>query len=172
MNDLGKTKKLCANGHLMDPAWEVCPYCPASSSTPRQELAATVRIEDVEPAVGTSDQTARKTELMQRPLTIQGLGWLVGTQVANKGQTHRIDGERVTLGADGDCDIVIPSDQVSERHASLRFQDAGFVLTDLDSSNGTFVNGDEVQQESLKDGDRVRFGPEEFVFKCVVFDEA
>ncbi len=172
MNDLGKTKKLCANGHLMDPAWEVCPYCPAPSNAPRPELAATVRVEDMPAAAPAADQGARKTELMQRPLSIQGLGWLVGTHMANKGQTHRIDGERVTLGADANCDIVLSSEHISERHASVRFQDASFVLTDLDSSNGTFVNGDEVQQESLKDGDRVRFGPEEFVFKCVVFDEA
>jgi len=172
MNDLGKTKKLCSNGHLMDPAWEVCPYCPTPGRTSGADLAPTLRVEDAAAAAEPVVATARKTEMMNRPVAIEGLGWLVALQAMNRGETHRIDGERTTIGADGECDIVLPSDHVSERHASLRFQDRGFVITDLDSSNGTFVNDDEVRQESLKDGDRIRFGSEEFVFKCVVFDEA
>jgi len=171
MSDLGKTKKLCANGHLMDPAWETCPYCPATN-TPRPDLAPTMRAEDVaaQPAAAPVAE-ARKTEMIDRPLLIEGLGWLVGIAAINKGQTHRIDGERTTVGADHECDIVLSSDHVSERHASLRFQESAFVVTDLDSTNGTFLNDDEVQQGQLSDGDRIRFGSEEFVFKCVVFDD-
>lgn len=170
MSDLSKTKKLCANGHLMDPAWEVCPYCPPAQ-TRGPDLAPTVRVEDAAAAPQPAVAAGRKTELMDRPLMIEGLGWLVGVTTGNKGRTHRIDGERTTVGAASECDIVLDSDHVSERHASLRFQDRGFVVTDLDSTNGTFINGDEVRQHDLADGDRIRFGSAEFVFKCVVFDE-
>lgn len=172
MTDLGKTKKLCPNGHLMDPAWEVCPYCP-SDRMPSPELARTLKVDDREPPPAPPAPPApRRTEIMDRPPSIDGIGWFVGTKDGNQGRMHRIDTERTTLGASGDCDVIVTGDHVSDRHASLRFKAGEFVLTDLDSTNGTFVNGERINQHTLTDGDRVSFGSSEWVFKQVVFQTA
>ena len=101
---------------------------------------------------------------------------LVFTQFRQMGKllqamlAHRLDRERMTIGAKTDCEVVIGGKHVSDRHASLRFRDGVFYLTDLDSTNGTFVGGERIEQRSLQDGDRVRFGSSEWVFKCVTLE--
>jgi hypothetical protein len=62
------------------------------------------------------------------------------------GREWRIDREMITLGRGEDCDIVIPDRQVSRYHLRVRRDAAGFVLQDLGSKNGTFVNGKQVQE--------------------------
>ena len=67
----------------------------------------------------------------------------------------------VSVGRDQDADIVIDDPTVSRKHAEIVRSNDGFVLLDLDSKNGTFVNETKVGQtgQSLKDGDEIRFGP-------------
>ncbi len=191
MSDLGKTKKLCPNGHLMDPAWDVCPYCPGDRKA-GDELAKTIAVESREEGamseratgpelaktIKVTDEPAsapppggRRTEIMDRPPAIEAVAWLVGVKDGNKGKTHQITGERTTVGADPGCEIAIGQEHVSDRHASIRFRDDAFVVTDLDSTNGTFLNGENIHQEALSDGDRVRFGSSEWIFKCVLFSD-
>jgi hypothetical protein len=177
MTELQKTRKLCTNGHVMDPAWDVCPYCPSDrrASAVDPALAKTVRIDESAPpppAPAPAPAAARRTEILNRAPAIAGVAWFVGDRAPNQGRMHRIDGERVTVGAAGECDIVIGENHVSDRHASLRFNDREFLLTDLDSTNGTFVNGQRIGQQKLADGDRIRFGSSEWVFKCVVYESA
>jgi hypothetical protein len=52
-----------------------------------------------------------------------------------------LDQERITLGRDPSCEIVISDPQVSRQHARLTRQDEMIVIEDLGSTNGTFVNG-------------------------------
>lgn len=140
--------------------------------TPDPALARTVRIDPNEAAAPTpADDPMRKTIVMNRPPQIGAVAWLVSDRGGNKGQTHRIEGERSTLGADRGADIVIDDGAVSDRHASLRFNDGVFTITDLDSTNGTRVNGDGVQKHELNDGDRIGLGETSWVFKCVVFQD-
>ena len=67
----------------------------------------------------------------------------------------------VSVGRDQDADIVIDDPTVSRKHAEIVHSSDGFVLLDLDSKNGSFVNETKVGQngQSLKDGDEIRFGP-------------
>lgn len=140
--------------------------------TPDPALARTVRIDPNEEATpAKADDPMRKTIVMNRPPQIGAVAWLVADRGSNKGQTHRIEGERSTLGADRGSDVVIDDAAVSDRHASLRFQDGLFTITDLDSTNGTRVNGDTVQKHELADGDRIGLGETSWVFKCVVFQD-
>ena len=58
---------------------------------------------------------------------------------------------------------------VSGKHASLRYKDQKFFLTDLDSTNGTYLNDarDPIAREELKDNDVVRIGEVSLKFKCL-----
>lgn len=62
--------------------------------------------------------------------------------------------------------VVVADATVSRQHARIRLQEDQFMLFDLGSANGTFVNGQKVEQpRPLTDGDVVRFGEVEMVFK-------
>ncbi len=76
----------------------------------------------------------------------------------------------ITVGRSLDNDIVI-DDQfigwqtVSPRHAELRRSGAGFVLRDLNSENGTFVNSARTGENALEDGMTIAFGKVEFIYR-------
>lgn len=64
------------------------------------------------------------------------------------------------IGREEDCDLRIPVAEVSREHCRVEPADGGGLdLMDLGSSNGTFVNGERVEQASLSPGDVVRIGP-------------
>lgn len=66
-----------------------------------------------------------------------------------------------TLGSSAEADLRIEAEGVSRRHASLVVRDDRLLVLDLDSKNGTRVNGERVQRAELRAGDRVAFGPVE-----------
>jgi FHA domain len=70
-----------------------------------------------------------------------------------------------TVGRTPDNQISIATPDVSRRHARIECRpDGSFVVIDLRSGNGTFVNGERIKERRLKDGDKVRFGNRSFVF--------
>jgi len=75
-----------------------------------------------------------------------------------EGQRWIIDRERIVIGRGSDCDIVLPERQASRQHVAVERDDSGYLLHDLESKNGTFVNGQEVRGEPcrLKDGDEIQ----------------
>jgi len=79
----------------------------------------------------------------------------------------RSSGERGewTIGCDGDRDIMIPDQGVSGIHAKLAQDGRRWKLTDQMSANGTFVNGRRSNMSYLNNGDRIRFGPVDCVFR-------
>lgn len=80
------------------------------------------------------------------------------------GIQYPLVGARVTLGRE-ESDVNIPDAQASRRHAQLARQDAGWVISDLGSTNGTFVNGVRVTgAQPLQSGDRIRIGTSVLVF--------
>jgi predicted component of type VI protein secretion system len=64
------------------------------------------------------------------------------------------------LGRGTECDLLIPDRSVSRRHAQLFFRDGKWILVDLDSKNGTYINGVQVQRAELLPGDVVALGIE------------
>jgi pSer/pThr/pTyr-binding forkhead associated (FHA) protein len=71
---------------------------------------------------------------------------------------YRLHKHVVTIGRLPECDVVLADPGASRRHASVRAEGGGFLLTDLGSTNGTFVNDEQVQERWLTDGDRVTIG--------------
>jgi ABC-type multidrug transport system ATPase subunit len=77
------------------------------------------------------------------------------------GRVRDVDAEEVVLGRDPqEAQVVFPADDgtVSRRHALLRVQDGRLLLRDLDSSTGTFVDGHDVEEAELADGDVFALG--------------
>ena len=75
------------------------------------------------------------------------------------GQRRLIEGERLLIGRGSDCDLILPSRQVSRHHAVIeRVADGVYQLKDLGSKNRTYVNGEELGREprALRDGDEIQ----------------
>ncbi len=68
--------------------------------------------------------------------------------------------EELFLGRHGSCDVVLSDLSVSRRHARLLFRDGGWVIQDLESTNGTKVNDVLVGRCQLHPGDQIVLGDE------------
>lgn len=75
------------------------------------------------------------------------------------------DGEEFFIGRDPKCQLAIDSQTVSRKHAQISKKWGSFVVTDLGSKNGTFVNGDAIQEKIIQDGDEIVFGTIKTLFK-------
>jgi len=73
--------------------------------------------------------------------------------------------ERASIGRDESCSIFIDANNISRRHAEVQHEGDTFILKDLDSTNGTWVRGNKVDQYILQDGDIFRIGSTQIIFK-------
>ncbi len=62
-----------------------------------------------------------------------------------------------------DCDLRIPTKDVSRQHCEIQVKGVEVLIKDLGSSNGTFINGKRVAESYVKPGDRVTVGPVTFI---------
>ena len=69
------------------------------------------------------------------------------------------------FGREEDCTLVLNDGGVSSKHAQLSIQDGMWCLYDLQSSNGTLVNGQPIQAVALNNGDVIAIGDTQFTFK-------
>ncbi len=88
------------------------------------------------------------------------------------GAAFTLEGDQLTIGRDSVNEIVINDAEISRRHARLTFQGGKYVLEDLGSTNGTFVNGQRLAgPRVLKAGEVVSFGEQiVMVFEATNFD--
>jgi pSer/pThr/pTyr-binding forkhead associated (FHA) protein len=88
------------------------------------------------------------------------------------GAAFTLEGDQLTIGRDSTNEIVINDAEVSRHHARLTFQGGKYVLEDLGSTNGTFVNGQRLSgPRVLKAGEVVSFGEQiVLVFEAVNLD--
>lgn len=78
-----------------------------------------------------------------------------------------VSAEKRVIGRSDDCNVRIPVAEVSRHHCELRLdEDAdAIVVRDLESSNGTFVNGQRIHEKELTPGDLLAVGPAVFVVR-------
>lgn len=74
------------------------------------------------------------------------------------GAEHLLDGPRVVAGRGSDCGVPLEDSTVSRRHAAFVRRGDDWWVVDLDSTNGTRVNGATTVEQRLRAGDRVEFG--------------
>ena len=102
------------------------------------------------------------TQQQQRPRLAPAVVQVVSGQAVRPFVALRR--KQLIIGRDSRCGMVLPGPQVSTRHAMIQQTPQGYVLTDLGSRNGTFVNGQRVQQALLRGGERLRIGRTELDF--------
>jgi pSer/pThr/pTyr-binding forkhead associated (FHA) protein len=91
------------------------------------------------------------------------------------GQTQEyvlMEGATATMGRASSNDIYIPEQHVSRQHAVVSYREGIFMLTDLDSANGTFINDERISESfPLASGDIIRLHVPTLEFSAVVTEE-
>ncbi len=89
-----------------------------------------------------------------------------GKRVGKK--PHRLKHTVYRIGRDPSVnDLVLDDETVSAEHATVKYENGGFVLYDLASSNHTYLNGETITKQTLMDGDVIKLGNVKLVFKEV-----
>jgi Nif-specific regulatory protein len=81
-----------------------------------------------------------------------------------KDAAFELDADELSIGRDSSNAVRVADSLLSRRHCAVRRDGAGFRLLDLDSLNGTFVNGKPVRERALEHGDQITVGESRFVF--------
>jgi FhaA, N-terminal domain/FHA domain len=81
------------------------------------------------------------------------------------GRAREIDKRRVVIGRSKDCDLQLADPNVSRRHAELRQEGSAYWLIDLDSTNGSLVNGRRTARAKLESGDVITLGSSDLLFE-------
>ncbi len=80
------------------------------------------------------------------------------------GETFFPDGESTTIGRSPDCGIFLDDVTVSRRHAVVSLKDGRYMIEDLGSLNGTFLNRRRIETGELSDGDELQVGKYRLTF--------
>lgn len=133
-------------GATLEANERVCPACGAPAPVAAEETAAFSPL--------AAPDTGEETQALP-----MGSGpALVVSKGPDAGERFVLAGEIVTIGRDPASDIFLNDITVSRRHARIDRTDSGFVLGDVGSLNGTYVNGERIETHHLSAGDEVQIG--------------
>lgn len=182
--------KRCENGHFIDEAWDICPYCPADRRDAQPAKPRLVRPEPVRrPAEQLSRAAVAPVDVsppsLQRTVAVRNVdlgaalnrfvvGWLVGISGSLRGESFAIRSGRNVIGREKRSDIVVSDELASTHHADLvyRPEERRFILMDHNSTNGTYVNDEEIEpRRDLLPHDIIRIGSHRFLFVPLCTDE-
>ena len=130
------------------PAWQPPPVAPPAPPVP-ETMAMPARTQPLAGVAGGA----------QAELTIES--------GPDAGHTHRAADKAVRLGRSPDNDVILRDPATSGHHARLERRGDAFWLVDLGSTNGTFVNGESIQEKQLNNGDRVTVGQNSLHFSLL-----
>jgi len=158
--------KFCPKGHQMEDSWEICPTCQTTGYQVAGAGGATAktRLESAPPG---EPLGGRRTVLISEKHKPPVVGWLVAMSGEQKGEDFKLHDGKNIVGSGPGSQVTLRDTTISGEHASLRCEEGKFTLTDLDSSNGTYINEKKVAREELKDNDVIRFGEVTMKFKCL-----
>ena len=109
------------------------------------------------------DGMTRQKKVESAPKDVHG--WsatLVEVRGGAEGNEYPLDGERIVVGRGPGVDLAFEDDEMSANHAVFEHSRGGLCITDLDSTNGTRVNGERVATRALAHGDRIEIGRHHF----------
>ncbi|MGZ7031287.1 MAG: FHA domain-containing protein, partial [Thermoanaerobaculia bacterium] len=134
---------------------------PAAAPPPPPPAAAKAKPSDAKPAAPATPATPPSPASGERPKTTLGRRIPIGslTPDGDIGNVYPLMEDECTIGREASNKIVIPDGSVSSNHARITRSVEGFFLEDLQSRNGTYVNGEKISQKTkLSDNDLVRLG--------------
>jgi pSer/pThr/pTyr-binding forkhead associated (FHA) protein len=112
---------------------------------------------DAEPGLSGPDQAAVDALPEESALLVVQRG-------PNAGARFLLDAERTTAGRRPESDIFLDDVTVSRKHAEFVRRDGQFLVRDVGSLNGTYVDRDRIEEAVLRDGDEVQIGKYRLVF--------
>ncbi len=140
-----------------EPPGEVFPFDPSTQRLPGVGGSEAPDWTDYEPALSREDLGLIEA---LRP----GTALLIVQRGPNTGARFLLDDAEVTSGRGPDSDIFLDDVTVSRKHAVFSFEDGRFVVRDVGSLNGTYVNRERVDEAELHDRDEVQIGKFRLVF--------
>ena len=112
---------------------------------------------DAEPSLSAQDQATVDA-------LVPGTALLVVLRGPNTGARFLLDADEVSTGRHPDSDIFLDDVTVSRTHAKFRREADDFLVRDVGSLNGTYVNRERIEEATLKTGDEVQIGKFRLVF--------
>ncbi len=95
------------------------------------------------------------------------VGFLYHMEGPASGDIDKLLEGRNTLVTSVECSLRLSDPSVPAKHASLRYENDEYVLRDLDSKNGTYVNGEEIVTRKLAENDVIVVGDTKLKFKML-----
>ena len=95
---------------------------------------------------------------------VKGPALVVRAGGGRVGETFLLESERTTIGRSPDCEIFLDDVTVSRKHAVLHRRGDAFVIEDLGSLNGTFLNRHRIESGELTDDDELQIGKYRLTF--------
>jgi pSer/pThr/pTyr-binding forkhead associated (FHA) protein len=146
----------CNNcGHRNPAGSNFCSSCGNALSTPEEPATITFM-----PEPGDIDEEQSVTI----PDLGEGSGMLVVKRGPNAGSKFMLESEVVRAGRHPDSDIFLDDITVSRRHAEFVRRPGGYVVRDVGSLNGTYLNRERIEERDLANGDEVQIGKFKLVF--------
>ncbi len=134
-----------------------CPSCGSSidvTSNQRQDTTASIDIGDLDPHHDVADL----------PELAPGTGMVVVVRGPNAGSRFLLDRDVTTIGRHPDSHIFLDDVTVSRRHAEIAIHGPTMHLRDLGSLNGSYINGERVENRDLATGDELQIGRFKLLF--------
>jgi pSer/pThr/pTyr-binding forkhead associated (FHA) protein len=148
----------CNNcGHRNPAGSNFCSSCGQALSHPAEE-PTTITFQPIDPGDQSEEQVVTVPDLPE------GAGILWVKRGPNAGSKYALDKERVLAGRHPDSDIFLDDITVSRRHAEFVRTSSGYVVRDVGSLNGTYLNRDRIEESPLGNGDEVQIGKFKLVF--------
>lgn len=149
-------KKFCTQcEQQLDKSWDACPFCAqiaAQAAVAPQKLQ---KLKTQALVIDPSGQTG-----------VQLLGWLIPLQGPHKGELFTLQPNTI-IGNGPEATIVMQDKFMSGKHAEIKAENGIWVLRDVGSTNGTYVNNRRVDKHELVDNDFIKFGSAMCKFKAL-----
>jgi len=149
-----RTARCPTCGRDLPDALSSCAFC---GRDPERESAEATTIADLSPTVVERLNTTE--EYLEKTITLRERPVLTITHGPGAGELFELSrATAMSIGRARANDIVLKDVSISGQHCRIRPEEGGFVLHDLKSTNGTFVNDKRVSRHPLSDGDLVQVG--------------
>ena len=149
-------------GHRNPPESTFCSACGTVLDHPSEHTIVLAKVDPLQDAPGDHDNVQVLLSEIRGNQNAHGL--LVMRSGERSGERFSLTLDRVEIGRNPECSVCLDDVTVSRRHAELRLGSDGYVMTDMGSLNGTYVNQERVEEMLLQNGDELQVGKYRMVF--------